>query len=81
MTILNLLRRKAEDEIPSGTINGTNDTFTLANTPRTTSSIKLHRNGNLQLQGVHYDMSTTTITFKAGKIPKSGNTLRAEYEY
>ena len=79
LTRVNFLGR-VEDEVPSGSINGSNAAFTLANTPRTTSAIKLYRNGVRQFEGVHYDMSGTTITFKAGKIPKTGNTLIADYE-
>jgi len=71
---------RVEDETPSGTIDGSNAAFTLANTPRTTSAIKLYRQGVRQFEGVQYDMSGTTITFKAGKIPRTGNTLIADYE-
>lgn len=79
ITRANFLGR-VDDETPSGTIDGSNDTFTLAFTPRNTTSIKLYRNRLLQLQGIDYDPSGISMVFKAGKLPRTGNTLRVDYE-
>jgi hypothetical protein len=72
----------ATGETPSGTINGTNDTFTLANTP-TAGSVALYANG-VRLKsgsGNDYTISSSTITFEAGAIPVSGDVLQADYRY
>jgi hypothetical protein len=70
------------NEVPSGTVNGTNDTFTLANTPNA-AGIVLSVNG-LKLKvgsGNDYTLSGDTITFLSGAIPQSGDQISAEYFY
>lgn len=68
-------------EIPAGTMNGTNVTFTLSHTPVGSGSLKsLH----CYLNGVYQDpnwisLSGTTITFVAA--PTSADQMYAEYEY
>src|SRR5216683_3557106 len=56
-----------DNEVPSGTINGVNATFTLANTP-VAGSEHLHKNGLRQSPGSSndYTISGVTITFNAG---------------
>jgi hypothetical protein len=65
-------------ETPSGTMNGTNTTFTLANTP-TTGSEELYLNGLLQDEGTgnDYTISTSTITMLVA--PLSSDKLRVSY--
>lgn len=63
-------------EIPSGTINGTNLTFTLANTP-ITGSVHIWSDGVLMLPTTHYSISGTTITFVSGYMPF--NSIVASY--
>lgn len=72
----------AAAETPSGTINGSNATFTLANSP-TGSSLELYKNGQLMIAGASadYTLSTSTITFNSGAIPKTGDALIAFYRY
>lgn len=55
----------ADNETPSGTINGTNVTFTLAHTPSPTGSLILTLAGLTQWQNASgdYTLSTNTITF------------------
>ena len=67
-------------EIPSGTINGTNPTFILANTPIAGTEI-IFVNGILQNVGAgnDYTISTTTITFLTGSIPQSGDVILVSY--
>jgi len=69
------------NETPSGTIDGVNATFTLVNTVAPANSLMLYKNGLLQAAGVSNDftLSGSTITFNAGAIPKSGDTLIATY--
>lgn len=65
-------------ETPSGTVNGSNVTFTLANTPISgTESVYL--NGILQDPGAgnDYQISGTTITY--GVAPLTGDKIRVSY--
>jgi hypothetical protein len=50
------------DEVPSGTINGTNVTFTLAFTPAT-GSVRLYKNGQRLKLTTDYTISGGTITY------------------
>lgn len=70
-------------ETPSGSINGTDGTdgnasFTLANTPIAGKEI-LHVNGVRQIRTVDYNISGASITFVSGSIPRTGNSLVADY--
>jgi len=65
-------------ETPSGSVNGSNSTFTLANTP-VIGTVQLYFNG-IRLKagaGNDYTISTTTITM--GTAPVSGDVLLADY--
>ena len=66
------------NEVPSGSINGSNTVFTLANTP-VTDSLSIFLNGLLQEPGAgnDYNLSTATITFTTA--PESGDILLANY--
>lgn len=63
-------------EIPSGTIDGVNDTFTLSVAP---VRLLVFVNGLLQQNGSLYDYvaTLTTITFNADAIPQTGDSLIA----
>ena len=67
-------------ETPSGTINGINDTFTLAYTP-VPGTEHVYVNGVLQDEGAgnDYTISTNTITFLSGAIPQTTDKLRVSY--
>ena len=67
-------------EIPTGTVNGTNPTFTLANTP-TAGTEEVFVNGILQNVGAgnDYTISTNTITFLSGAIPQTGDVVLVNY--
>ncbi len=69
---------QVNNEIPSGTINGTNVTFTLANTP-IAGTLKLRLNGMWLQSGVDYTLAGTTITFI--NPPETGSNLYADYGY
>ena len=60
-------------ETPAGAIDGSNATFTLSVSP---SLCQIFVNGILQGSG-DYSRSGATITFQAGAIPASGDTLTA----
>lgn len=70
----------ADEEVPSGTVNSSNVTFTLAHTPNPAASLKLFKNGDrLKAGGNDYTLATATITFVSA--PKTGDTLLADYRY
>lgn len=73
----------ADAEVPSGTINGTNATFTLAHgSANTGNSLVLTRNGVVQQSGGNdYTLAGSTITFTSGSVPLTGDTLQAWYRY
>lgn len=49
------------NEIPSGTINGINDTFTIENAPRT-GTLMLYVDGIRLIQTVDFEITGVTIT-------------------
>ena len=65
-------------EIPGGIVDGTNNTFTLANPPSGTS-LALFRNGLYMLNNFDYTLSGQTITFVTGGVPQPADTLVANY--
>src|SRR5690242_214966 len=63
-----------DGELPSGTINGTNLTFTLASAPSPASGLMLFKNGLLLTQGVDYALSGVTVTFANTTVaPQTGD--------
>jgi hypothetical protein len=66
------------NETPSGSINGSNTAFTLANTP-VSGSVQVFRNGQLQLSGAgnDYTISGATITYEYA--PVTGEVLKVSY--
>ncbi|PSR53898.1 hypothetical protein AHMF7605_10400 [Adhaeribacter arboris] len=73
LTAANMVDR----ETPSGSINGSNTAFTLANTP-VSGSEHVYLNGILQLPGgIDYTISGTSITMATA--PLSGEWLRVSY--
>jgi len=68
------------NETPSGTSNGSNNIFTLANTP-VTGTLQLYKNGIRQREGATEDftISGATITFNASNKPTPNSTLVADY--
>ena len=69
-------------ETPSGTLNGSNPTFTLAHTPVAGTEC-IHVNGILMNAGSgnDYTISSATITFLTGAIPISTDVILVNYEY
>lgn len=66
-------------EVPSGAIDGTNNTFTLSQTPVGNASVKVYLDGLFQRQGIDYSISGATITMTVA--PAIGQTLDANYDY
>jgi hypothetical protein len=72
----------ADNETPTGTIDGMNDTFTLAHAPSPAASLNLFKNGQLMIAGgADFTLTTLTIVYVAGAIPESGAAHRASYRY
>lgn len=69
-------------EVPSGSIDGSNVTFTLAHNP-ITGSLHLYLNGVLQDPTDDFSLSTNTITFTIAPSVGTDATarLRASYRY
>lgn len=67
-------------EVPTGSVNGSNASFALANTP-TTGSEEVYVNGVLQNAGGgnDYTISGATITFQTGAIPQTGDIVLVNY--
>lgn len=76
LTAANFITR----ETPAGVVNGSNPTFTLANTP-TAGTEEVFLNGLMQEPGAgnDYTISAAVITFLAGAIPLTGWKVRVNY--
>lgn len=66
-------------EVPSGTVNGSNVTFTLANTPGTAGSVILKMNGIELIQGGGQDYTISGATITMATAPALGQKLYASY--
>lgn len=71
----------ADDEVPAGTINGSNAAFTLQYTPNPASSLMLYKNGVLMQQNADYTIGGNGITFAAASTPQTGDSLTAYYRH
>lgn len=76
--LLDARLNRVDNETPTGTIDGSNVTFTLANTP-IASSEELFIDALKLIRTTHYTMSGATITFVTNKQPLPGEVLRAYY--
>jgi len=66
-------------QIPSGSINGSNTSFSLSNTPTATDSVKLFLDGGFLYQGSIYDYTISGTTINMNTAPALGQTLYATY--
>jgi hypothetical protein len=66
-----------KQEVPSGSVNGINKTFTLSVSPIANSACCLFLNGALLIQGTHYTLSDKTATFV--DAPAVGQDVAAFY--
>jgi hypothetical protein len=69
----------SDGEIPGGTMDGVNATFTLANAPSPAPSLELFRNGIVQNSAIDYTLTGTMVQFLTGVVPQPGDTLLAWY--
>ena len=69
-----------DGELPGGTLDGSNTSFTLANAPTPSTTLHLYQNGLRLQSGVDYVLTGSVITFLA--IPQPGDALPlADYRY
>ncbi|MBL8228096.1 MAG: hypothetical protein JNL98_06450 [Bryobacterales bacterium] len=68
-----------DNEVPTGLLNGSNITFTLANPPNPATSLQLFRNGIFQKPGLDYALAGNTITFTSLSVPQANDVILASY--
>ena len=66
-------------ETPSGVIDGSNKTFSAANTPTSDEPVQLFQNGVLLKNGVDYTVTGKTIKFTSA--PGPGTSLQFRYSH
>lgn len=64
-------------EIPSGTVNGSNTAFTLSSTPDDILTVQVFVDGLAYIYGVDYTVSTVNITMTTA--PAVGQKLSVKY--
>jgi hypothetical protein len=74
----NIGERFSDAEVPSGAVNGSNVTFTLLSPPNPPFSLLLFLSKVLQIEGIDYTLSGSTITMTVA--PASGSFI-AWYQY
>lgn len=66
-----------DDETPSGTVNGTNKVFTIANIPNPPTSVKVYVGGVRMRVTEDYTLSGKTITFVSA--PETNSKILVDY--
>ena len=68
------------NEVPSGTVNGSNALFSTANGIEA-GTLRVYKNGLRQKPGSGYDytLSGQEITFESGNIPQTGDVILVDY--
>lgn len=67
------------NEVPTGSINGSNTAFTLASNPNPDSSLRLRLNGITLKSGAGNDFTLSSSTITMAVAPASGDVLLASY--
>jgi hypothetical protein len=78
LLVPNMLTCTVRNEVPTGTLDLSNCTFTLVNQPAN-ASIEIFQNGVLLIDGTDYTFSGKTITMT--EAPHSNDTLICNYEF
>ncbi len=68
-----------DGETPQGTLDGTNNIFTLRGTPNPPESVQVYRNGLIQKQQLDYSLNASQIEFLPGAVPQPGDTIQVFY--
>lgn len=74
-----LLSRFIDDEVPTGSVNGSNVNFTLSQTPSPAASLNLFLNGIRLRRGVDYTLTGNAVAYAVA--PESGDNHYAFYRY
>lgn len=73
-----LLKKFFVDETPTGTVNGSNTTFTLSQTPfDSNDTVQVYLDGIKRNRTTEWSLSGTTITFVTA--PALGQDVRVNY--
>ena len=67
------------EEVPTGTVNGTNAVFTLSYSPNPAGSLELEVDGLTYVQGTHYSLTSNTFTYSSSYIPQTGQLHYVRY--
>jgi hypothetical protein len=67
--------------VPQGSVNGSNQQFTLASAPNPSASLHLYVNGLRLSSGLDYTISGSVIMFVAAAVPQAGDVILADYRY
>ncbi len=70
-----------DGEVPGGTVDGSNTSFSLSEAPNPVASLALYRNGVLQKANQDYTVSSTGVVFRAGAVPQPGDVILATYRW
>ncbi len=68
-----------DNEIPFGSINGSNTVFVLSAIPSPASSLVVFRNGITLHSGLDYLLTSNILTFQSGAIPQTGDVLKLQF--
>jgi hypothetical protein len=71
----------ADAEVPAGTMDGSNATFSIAAAPSPTASLQLFKNGTLLTATKDYTIAGRTITFFGTAIPQAPDKIQAFYRH
>lgn len=71
----------ADAEVPTGSINGANTTFTLAHTPSPAADLQLYLNGQQLIAGAGADYTLATSTITMAAAPQTNDKLIAFYRF
>lgn len=69
------------NEVPSGTLNGINILFILANAPDSQDKTSVYLNGLLMKPGADFILMGAMIWFDPDQIPQPGDNLLVTYAY
>jgi hypothetical protein len=70
---------KIQNEVPAGTMNGTNAVFQFAAVP-IPSSVQLYKNGIRLAPTLDFTLSAKTLVLKTAHVPSAGDSLLTDYE-
>jgi hypothetical protein len=70
-----------EQEVPAGSVNNSNVTFTLAHSVSTAATLSVYQDGLILNQGVDYTVVTSTGVITMTTAPNFGQAIYATYQH